>query len=469
MLKNSFNNAIAQYHLLDAGDVVLVMVSGGGDSVALLRLLEEHKDELSLKHLSAFHYNHGLREKESDEDEQFVQKLCDSLGIELHVAGADVGAYAEEHKLNLEDAGRILRYEAANKRLLEIADELDLHRQSPRLKLATAHSLDDRVETFFSRTISGSGLGALGSIRPKRGNIVRPLIGATRDEIRDWLLVIKQYWREDKTNEDTTRTRAFIREYIVSAAQELNPNFKQSLERTLDIISEEDALLDNMAEMFARDFSEDVVPGDHLGINLNFFRTLEPAMQRRTLRYAIIKTFPDLSRLEHAHIVALLDALNNEGFVHDLPQSLRAKRVSSTLWISKKREREEWRDMPILRSGEFDLGTAGKLVLEESNNMEIITNNPDVAVIDADTLLGNLSVGPQREGERINPLGMEGSKLISDVFIDAKYPREERAFVPVVRDGQLVVWVGGHTLSDLYKVTEETTSFIKMTWHPRKD
>lgn len=463
-LKTHITNAVHDYHLLDAGDIVLIMLSGGGDSVALAHVLHEMKDELNIVKLAALHINHGLRGAESDGDEQFCRQLCEQLEIPLTVKRFDVADYADREGLNLEEAGRILRYQSANELLDKLGVDFDINTKY-KGKIATAHTLDDRIETYFSRIIAGAGMGALSSIPPKRDRVIRPLITATRDELREYLSEIGATWREDATNEDTSRNRVFIRKNIVPQALELNPNFKLTMTRTLDLLSSEDTLLGNMAEMFARDFVDDSLEGSHISFNLNLMRTLEPAMRRRTLRHGLLQTFAEASRLDSFHIAQLMKAFDDEIFVHDLPESLRAESRYDRLKITKIVEREGWEDVDLDVSGTFDLGPAGRLTLihEKGNNF---TPKLNEATIDAQTLLGTLSTGPFRTGERIKPLGMEGTKLISDIFIDAKYPREERAFVPIVRDGQQVVWVAGHTLSDLYKVEDETTEVIRLVWEP---
>lgn len=464
MLSTHVNRAVRDYHLISSGDIVLIMLSGGGDSVALTHLLHAMQDELGLAGLYALHVNHGLRGEASEGDEAFVRELCGRLEIPLTVARYDVAGYAAEEGLNLEEAGRILRYRRAEELLDELGQERDIN-TNYKGKIATAHNLNDRVETYFTRIISGAGMGALASIPPKRGRIIRPLIRATREELRAYLRGLNEAWREDETNEDDTRNRVFIRKHIVPKAEELNPHFLEGMTRTLDLLASEDELLGNMADMFARDFVDDIKPGAHISFNLPLMRTLEPAMRRRTLRSGLMRAFDEAKRLDSFHIAKLLEGLDGENFVHELPESLRAETRYDRLKITKMGAREGWEDTDLSDSGDFDLGPAGSLSLTliEGNSFEPKFNE---AHIDADALLATLSAGPLRVGERVVPLGMTGSKLLSDIFIDAKYPREERAFVPIVRDGQEVVWVAGHVLSDRYKVQEDTSRIIRMVWTP---
>lgn len=454
---------IDRYSMLRPDVPIVVMVSGGGDSVALLRLLCSGEFD-QLDHVHALHINHMLRAGESDADEVFVRDLCASLDVPLTVGRVDVGAYASSEKLNLEDAGRIIRYEHAESLLDSLCDQLDIH---PSLgRIATAHSRDDRVETFFVRALFGAGTGALGSIAATRGRIIRPLIDCDREEIRSWLEAQGVGWREDASNQDTERTRAFVRANIVPACEQLNPAFRESLTRTMNLLADDDALLSSMASMFAHDFVDDSVPGEFVTFNVSFMRTLDRTMARRTLRTALLDIFPESSRLESLHIEALTEAFKSESFVRDLPEGLRAELRCGTLKVSKKREHESCLNQVLDTSGVTDLGPAGFISIEQTDGL-IISRDPMVATIDGDLLLGTLSAGPQRAGERITPLGMEGSKKVSDIFVDSKVERELRDLVPIVRDGSTIVWIAGQCVSEQYKVSNKTSYALRMQWTPR--
>ena len=459
-------NTIQTYDLISEGDVVLVMLSGGGDSVALLKALASFKEEAGFE-VRAFHLNHQLRSGTADEDELFARRLCSDIDVPLEVVRIDVGAYADERKLNLEDAGRQVRYEHAEKILNEYLDAQEIRRSKG--KIATGHTRDDRVETFFARALFGAGAGGLGSIKVKRDRIVRPLIECDRTELREWLTAQNQTWREDESNNDTTRTRAFIRARLIPAAEELNPRFREALERSMNLVADDDALLSNMANQFARDFSDDRVVGDHLIFNMSFMRTLDRTMARRTVRAGILQMFPEASRLEASHIENIVEHMDCDGYVQDLPDGLRAEARCGTLKIAKKVDPETWSDVVLNTEGETDLGAGGILYLDEVKPEELVYDS-HIANVDADVFFGSLTAGPARTGERITPLGMpEGSQLLSDVFIDAKVPKEKRPFVPVIRDAQHVVWVAGQKLADRYKITDKTTRVWQLEWVPNTE
>jgi tRNA(Ile)-lysidine synthase len=190
--------------MLRAGDRVGVAVSGGADSVALLRILHELRGKIGFA-LCVLHFNHQLRGAESDADEEFVKTLAGALNLECIADREDVGAVAEREGWNLEDAGRRLRYEFFDRVMA----------RGMATRVATAHTADDQAETVLTRLLRGTGLTGLCSIYPIRGKIIRPLIETRREELRDYLRQIKQDWREDATNLDTGRLRARVRHGLI--------------------------------------------------------------------------------------------------------------------------------------------------------------------------------------------------------------------------------------------------------------
>ncbi len=320
---------------------VVALVSGGADSVAMLRLLAddwpgESESPVARDRLTVLHVNHVLRGAESDADQAFVEALCEELGIHVVCVRFDVAAYAETEGLNLEDAGRRVRYRFAEEELDLLCDAAGLPRGSGRI--AVAHTLDDRVETFFMRALTGAGSGGLSSISPVRGRIVRPLLGTDRSEVRDWLRSLDQTWREDSTNEDVQRFRALVRHELLPLAESVNPRFRTSLATTLDLLADDDALLDEMAQAFARDFAHIDASTGTVDFDRCAMLTLSRPMLRRTVRAALHLAYPDSSRLEFAHVEALAEGFAVEGFAHDLPGGLRARSEYGRMLVTRTPE-----------------------------------------------------------------------------------------------------------------------------------
>ncbi len=456
--------ATAEAHgLLPPGATVVAMVSGGADSMALLHLLASGALG-ETGEVRALHVNHLLRGADADRDEAFVAEECARLGVPCRTVRFDVAAYADAAGLNLEDAGRTVRYRLAAEEADAAAARLGLPASAARI--AVAHTLDDRIETFLMRLLSGAGAGGLGSIRHARGRVVRPLLDARRDAVREWLASSGHAWREDATNLDTSRLRARVRHDLLPALLAVEPALHVTLARTMRILADEDELLGEMAEAFARDFAaEEVRPGE-VALDRAMLATLSHPMRRRTVRVAIERAFPELSRLDSAHVEALVEGLAEDSFARDLPGGLRAFTEYGRMTVSR-----QGGPLPAVAPsllpipGSVDLGAAGVLTAERVPPAEARTPAPGgrEVVVDAGGSTA-LSVGPAGPGDRMRPLGMEGTKKLSDLFIDAKVPRRDRPAVPVVRDGERIVWVAGVRQSEEYRVRPDTAEAVRLTW-----
>jgi tRNA(Ile)-lysidine synthase len=312
------------------------------------------------------------------------------------------------------------------------------------------------------RAITGSGSTGLSSIRYTRGRIVRPLLDCDRAALRDWLSERGQAWREDASNSDTTRLRAHVRAEIVPVAERINPSFRETLSRSIDLLAGDDALLGRMAGEFAKDFAQ-TTADERVEFEREWMRTLDRAMARRTIRTALGAAFPDSSRLESSHVEALVDGLADDGFARDLPGGLRAESEYGKLVVSRAAETPRVVAPSLLPvPGNADLGQAGTIIAEPVDPADI-AGTPDSVTISADGL-GTLVVDGARPGDRMQPLGMAGTRKLSDLLVDAKVARRQRAAVPVVRDGERIVWLAGVRMSEEYAVRPETVRAVRLTW-----
>lgn len=447
-----------RYGMFTDASAVVVMVSGGADSVALLRLFADGTLARGAA-ISALHVDHRLRGEASDGDEAFVRALCATLGIACTVVSHDVAGYAASAGLNLEDAGRRVRYRFADEELDARCAMAGVPRRAGRI--AVAHTADDRLETFLSRLVSGSGATGLSSIAPVRGRIVRPLIDVRRSGIVEFLGTLGQDWREDATNADTSRERSWARHVLLPVIEERSPAFEQVARRTMQVLAEDDALLQEMAEAFARDFAHR--DGGALVFNRAAMRTLSHPMARRTLRTAIVHAFPEASRLEFEHLESLTTGLSNDTYARDVSFGLRAVAEYDTLRISRKDSASPVLAPGLLHCpGSADLGDAGTMYVVETTG--VVAKGPDRVSIDADAVTWPLVVDGPREGDRIRPFGLKGTKKLSDLLVDVKVPQRLRAVTPVVRDSERVVWVAGVRLAEECRVTDATERVVDIVW-----
>ncbi|MBP1577665.1 MAG: tRNA lysidine(34) synthetase TilS, partial [Oscillospiraceae bacterium] len=233
-MKDKVLATIKANQMLKQGDRVIVGLSGGADSVALLCVLLQLKDELGIT-LSAVHVNHCLRGEESDRDELFCQKLCAEKGINFTAHRINVKSYCEQHKVGTEEGARALRY--------SIFEESD-----PTAKIATAHTLSDNAETVIMNLARGSALDGLCGIPPVRGRIIRPIIDCSRSDVEEFLAKLGQSYVTDSTNLTDDYSRNRVRHNVIPILKQLNPELERSVKRSCDALREDRMLLDSMAQ-----------------------------------------------------------------------------------------------------------------------------------------------------------------------------------------------------------------------------
>jgi tRNA(Ile)-lysidine synthase len=368
---------------------VVLMVSGGSDSVALMRMLPQLYPQY---HYTVLHINHLLRGEDADKDERFVLDLAHSCGLKVESRRIDVGFLAAQSGGNLEEVGREQRYLAAN----ELLDRLCAQRNvaAERGRIAVAHTLDDRAETFLMRIIVGGGGSGLSSIPFTNGRIIRPLLDCTREELREWLkaqvggtvsqgqaddgtspqitdgtaaqqgigdgappqttVPFSPLWREDASNEDTSRLRAFVRHELLPLARTRNPYLARNIARSLDVLSAEDALLARFAEeLEGRFVSENEgsfeYPGPIVTVDTALFDE-ERALARRVIRVACKRVMPATARITFEHIENIVANGRHIGFATDIPGDVTVRNVCGTLVIRQKTATEKPKHDPNQRN-----------------------------------------------------------------------------------------------------------------------
>jgi tRNA(Ile)-lysidine synthase len=280
-------------------------------------------------HYTILHINHGLRGEASDADEFFVRELAAELGIECMVRCLKLADPEFVQGRNIEALGRELRYREALKLLGDSGYVL------------TAHTVDDRVETFLMRVIKGGGQGALAGIARQSGQIVRPLLDCQRQQLRDYLNSIDQPWREDASNSDTRFLRAFVRQKILPQMLEQNPQLHKTLGRSLDLLAEEDSFLKQLvSDLLAQSGTSDLDENGHLTVSLSIGRLEQsdthPVILRRLLKQACEMVMPADERLDASHLQTIVNGLSRVGFATDIPGAVEVRRKHDTLVIRQK-------------------------------------------------------------------------------------------------------------------------------------
>lgn len=345
-VSESMERCIAEWGLAGPRTPVLLMVSGGSDSTVLAYLAADLHARGALGPLGILHVNHRLRGADADADEEFVRQQAALLEIPLFARPVDVGALAAEEGGNVEAVARRERYRAADEALAELCRRAAMPVAEGRI--FTAHTADDRVESFYMRSIVGTGPGGFRAMRYRNGRVCRPLLETGRDELRDCLReradaglpVVRDesgaLWREDATNAHTDRFRAYVRHKIVPVAKEWNSALPEVLTRSMNLIADEDDMLQNMAEKLAEESAEWVAEDDTFGIDRSegfrllpaFGKAERPLQRRAVLRLLEAMLGPD-ARVEAASVEAVL-----AGFANGAPNSGYVTNIQYDLAVS---------------------------------------------------------------------------------------------------------------------------------------
>ncbi len=445
---------IEDYHMIKPGEKVLVAVSGGPDSVSLLKSLLKLKDYLKIE-VSVFHLNHKLRGLDSEMDAIFVNKLAENNRVPVHIYSFDVKAFAKNKKLSLEEAGRAVRYNLMER----IAQEEGYD------KIAVAHHIDDRVETFFIRLIRGASLDGLASIPPVRGKVIRPLFNVKKSEILSYLKRTGQDYRIDVTNFILDNLRAQIRNSLIPVVTEMNPKIRENLIENLESVRDDAIFLNALAKA---EYRKRVQKKDGLVyIPVSLRKRIPKALLIRIIKLAIADCGGDLKLISRTHLENLYRGLEKEtGFEYHLPVKLMAVTEYGNMLIgyTPRLLREEIEPQHFEVPSEVVLKPTPFILTAEFVEGEIeIEKDRNVCYLDAEKAGVRFIVRSWRKGDRIVPLGMSGSRKLHDIFIDHKIPKRMRKQIPViVTEKGKIAWAGGLKVSDEFKITPYTRKAIRL-------
>lgn len=453
MLESDLKAYIETHGLLQAGERVVVGLSGGVDSVVLTYLL--HK--LGYK-VYAAHVNYGLRGMQSDEDEAFVRAFTAGLRVPLHVQHPDTRAFAQRRGLSVQEAARDIRYAFFQR----VAQEEEA------TKVAVAHHLDDQAETILLNLFRGSGLEGLAGMPVKRKLgpeliLVRPLLFARREEIEAYAREKQLLWREDPSNESLVYRRSALRREIIPRVKALFGD--AAIVHVAHAGRRVRAYLEATIEPALKEHWERVVYQTPVGVALRVepLRQMPPILRRRLLLEVLRRYAPDMPQSEA--MVKQMEALLEAQAGKKLPLG------SGVLW--REREALVWVTRPVkamqgvqvLEPGKEVETPLGRVVVEEVG-LDEVREEPFTEYIDADKVTGPLLIRAWEPGDAFQPLGMKHSKKISDFLTDIQVPSYLRAAVPVVLAGDQIIWVVGYRISERVKRTPHTQRVLRLRLIP---
>lgn len=475
-LLDTVRDAIQKQGLLRAGERVGVAVSGGADSVALLLLLVELRKQLGIV-LSVAHFNHKLRGENSDGDEKFAAKLAEKHGLAFHGMRADIAAKAKSSKANLEDTARRARYEFFA-RLVEDG-QVD--------KVVVAHTADDQAETVLAHILRGTGIAGLGGIHPRVGNIVRPLLGVRRAELRAYLKSKKQTWREDATNRDTTRMRARIRKKLMPVLEkQFQGAVVERLATLAELAREDEAFLDALVSERiqtsverSKDWAK-ISTADLLATKKEI--TTEGAERNYAIARRIVRTIvgelkPREGQLNAGHVRSILELAETgeNGKCLQLPGGLQVRREHDSLvfcaggGLAESRQRA-----PLEFQQEIKLdGRSANISVPELScvfRFRVIdwpAKRGDTIdrgfVLDREALQSPLVLRNWRPGDKLQPYGHRNAHKLKQLLSKKRVSRWEREGWPVVTSGGALVWARGFPVAAEFAAGEKTRMGVVVT------
>ena len=458
-------------NLIEAGDTVLIGLSGGADSVCLLLLLVELQKEIPF-FLGAVHVEHGIRGEESEADAAFAEQLCEKLEVPLQVFHVKAIEYAEEKKIGLEEAARILRYDCYRK-------AAETYKKSSKVKLALAHHADDNAETVLFQMIRGSRIDGLAGMWPKRRladniEVIRPLLTVTRAQIEAYLGTVGQSYCVDSTNVDTVYSRNKIRQEVLPLLGEINAQAVSHINQSAAYLRELGAYLQEQADLAAEQILRETEQG--ILLNKQALERYPQIMQSEVLHLALVKASGQAKDIGAGHVqsIAGLFALQ-VGRSLSLPYGIVARRCYEGVMLSKETVMEESEELISLNKeelekellkGTFEVTTKDATIHFELLNVKeetvLISKNTYTKCFDYDKIKDSFQIRTRREGDYLIIDEKMHKKRLKEYFINEKIPAEHRDTMLLLAEESKVIWVIGGRISVDVKISNQTTRVLKV-------
>ena len=461
---------IQKYHMLTCGDKVIAGVSGGADSVCLFLMLLEVREKIGFD-LIAVHVHHGLRGEAADQDQRFVEALCEQHRIPLEIFRVNLESIAKKRKQSLEEAGRMVRREAFDSVCKKYGGN----------KIALAHHQNDNAETLLWNLSRGTGLDGLGGIRPVNGKFIRPLLCMNRKEIEEYLAKRKQSYCIDETNAGTDYTRNKLRHLVLPILEEqVNSAAVRHMNETMEQIWE---LQEYMQEQVEAAYQECVQ--EHfekpcwIQIQQKSFETFPELIKKMVIRKGMEQVGGKKRDLSHKHVDVMMELMNKQvGRTLDLPYEMHAKRNYEGIRLEKQRTYSfgEEKKAEIMQECMSELNIPGETILADRNlklRCKILEKPKNLSIkdipqkiytkwFDYGIIKSSLYIRTRQAGDTIVIDEKGHQKKLKNWFVDEKIPKEVRDSQLLLAENNEILWVLGHRMSQAYQVKQSTKWILQI-------
>ena len=430
--------------LINKGDKILVALSGGPDSVFLLHLLVKYEKRFQIN-IGALHINHRLRGADAKTDQEFCEKLCKKLIVKFYSKLKNVKSFASKNKLSVEEAGRIIRY-------LELEN---IARKFGYNKIATAHNSGDNAETILLNLFKGTGIDGISGIPIERDNIIRPILCLKKEDIINYLDQSGINYRIDKSNLHNDYERNFIRNNILPLVKEnLNTNVEDSIFRSSEVFKEVKAAIKDRGENIYSKFFKS--GKDEIRILLTTEIKAKISQLSFFIKDVVAKQFSE--ELNFRNINDIISLENKRiGQKINLPGFLTAQKERGVILISRSITKKEFVPISLKPNEEIKINSKRISIkkVEDLKNIHF-TNDRNFELISGDEIKGSFKIRSWKNGDKFYPVGLNGTKKISDYLTEQKIPNYKKREQLVLTNNNKIVWVLGLRLDDRFKISSNT-------------
>ena len=461
---------IQKYHMLTCGDRVIAGVSGGADSVCLFLMLLELRKKIGFD-LIAVHVHHGLRGEAADQDQQFVEALCEQHRIPLEIFRVNLESIAKKRKQSLEEAGRMVRREAFDSVCKKYGGN----------KIALAHHQNDNAETLLWNLSRGTGLDGLGGIRPVNGKFIRPLLCMNRKEIEEYLAKRKQSYCIDETNAGTDYTRNKLRHLVLPILEEqVNSAAVRHMNETMEQIWElQEYMQEQVEAAYQECVQEHFEKACWIQIQQKSFETFPELIKKMVIRKGMEQVGGKKRDLSHKHVDVMMELMNKQvGRTLDLPYEMHAKRNYEGIRLEKQRTYSfgEEKKAEIMQECMAELNIPGETILADRNlklRCKILEKPKNLSIkdipqkiytkwFDYGIIKSSLYIRTRQAGDTIVIDEKGHQKKLKNWFVDEKIPKEVRDSQLLLAENNEILWVLGHRMSQAYQVKQSTKWILQI-------